>query len=71
MSFYFYLFSNLLSLYKSNLVKDISSRLRISGSSLRRSFMGLVLGIIKFSHRRKKWQVDSISKSLPHKCQQH
>ena len=62
----FTLFSNLLSPYKSNLVKDISSRLRILESSLRSSFMRLVLGVMKFWQRRKKWEVDYISRLQKH-----
>ena len=62
----FALFSYLLSPYKSNLVRDISSRLRILESSLRSSFMRLVLGVMKFWQRRKKWEVDSISRLQEH-----
>ena len=62
----FTLFSCLLSPYKSNLVRDISSTLRILESSLRSSFMRLVLGVMKFWQRRKKWEVDSISRLQEH-----
>ena len=64
--FLFTLFSYLLSPYKSNLVRDISSRLRILESSLRSSFMRLVLGVMKFWQRRKKWEVDCISRLQEH-----
>ena len=64
--FLFTLFLYLLPAYKSNLVRDISSRLRILESSLRSSFMRLVLGVMKFWQRRKKWEVDSISRLQEH-----
>ena len=64
--FLFTLFSYLLSPYKSNLVRHISSRLRILESSLGSSFMRLVLGVMKFWQRRKKSQVDSISRLQEH-----
>ena len=51
---------------KSNLVRDISSRLRKLESSLRSSFMRLVLGVIKFWQPRKKWEVDSFSRLQEH-----
>ena len=62
----FTLFSCLLSPYKSNLVRDISSTLRILESSLRSSFMRLVLGVMKFWQRRKKSEVDSTSRLQEH-----
>ena len=62
----FTLFSYLLSPYKSNLVRDISSRLRILESSLQSSFMRFVLGVMEFWQRRKKWEVDSISRLQEH-----
>ena len=46
--FSFALFLFLLSPYKSNLLKDISSRLRMLESSLRNSFMRLVPGVTNF-----------------------
>ena len=64
--FLFTLFSYLLSLYKSNLVKDISSRLRILESSLQSSFVRLVFQVMKFWQRRKKWEVDSVSRLQEH-----
>ena len=64
--FLFTLFSYLLSPYKSNLVRDISSRLRILESTLQSSFMKLVLGVMKFWQRRKKWAVDSFSRLQEH-----
>ena len=64
--FLFTLFSYLLSPYKSNLVRDGSSRLRILESSLRSSFVILVFGVMKFWQRRKKWEVDSISRLQEH-----
>ena len=64
--FLFTLFSYLLSPYKSNLVRDISSRLRILESTLQSSFMKLVLGVMKFWQRRKKWEVDSFSRLQEH-----
>ena len=60
------LFLYLLSPYKSNLVRDISSWLRILESSLQSSFMRLVLGVMKFWQRRKKLEVDSISRLQEH-----
>ena len=63
----FTLFSYLLSPYKSNLVRDISSRLRILESSLQSSFMRFVFGVMKFWQRRKKWEVDSISRLQDHR----
>ena len=44
----------LLSPYKSNLLQDISSRLRMLESSLRNSFMRLVPGVTNFWQSRKK-----------------
>ena len=64
--FLFTLFSYLFSLYKSNLVKDISSRLRILESSLQSSFVRLVFQVMKFWQRRKKWEVDSVSRLQEH-----
>ena len=64
--FLFALFSYLLSPYKSNLVRDISSRLRILEPSLRSSFLRLVLGVMEFWQRRKKWEVDSITRLQEH-----
>ena len=64
--FLFTLFSYLLSSYKSNLVRDVSSRLRILESSLRSSFVILVFGEMKFWQSRKKWEVDSISRLQEH-----
>ena len=66
--FLFTLFSYLLLSNKSNLVRDISSRLRILESSLRSSFMKFVLEVIKFLQRRKKkkWEVGSISRIQKH-----
>ena len=64
--FLFTLFSYLLSPYKSNLVKDISSRLRILESSLRSSFMRLFLWVMKFWQHRKKWDADSTSRLQEH-----
>ena len=64
--FLFTLFSYLLSPYKSNSVRDISSRLRILEPSLRSSFMRLVLGVMKSLQRRKKWEVDSIFRLQKH-----
>ena len=65
--FLFTLFSYLLSAYKSNLVSDISSRLKILESTLRSSFMRLVLEVMKFWQRRTKWEVDSISRLQEHR----
>ena len=64
--FLFTSFSYLLSPYKSNLVRDISSRLRILESTLRSSFMKLVLGVMRFWQHRKKWEVDSFSRLQEH-----
>ena len=60
------LFSYVLSPYKSNLVRVISYRLRIWESSLRSSFMRLVLGAMKFWQRRKQWEIDSIFRLQEH-----
>ena len=57
--FLFTLFKYLLSLYKSNLVKGNSARLRILESNLLGSFMKLVLGVMKFWQHRKIWEVRS------------
>ena len=59
-------FSYFLSSYKSNLVRGISFRLRIFESSLRSSFMRLVLVVMKFWQRRKQWEADSISRLQDH-----
>ena len=61
-----FFFSFLLSPYKSNLVRDISSRLRTLESSLWSLFMILVIWVIKFWQRRKKWEVDTISRLQEH-----
>ena len=62
----FTFFSNYLSPYKSNLVKDISSKLRILESSLWSSFMRLVLGVMNIWQQRQKREVDSISRLQEH-----
>ena len=65
--FLFTLFSYSLSPHKSNLVRDILSRLRTSGeSSLRSLFMRLVVGVMKFWQRSKQWEIDSISRLQEH-----
>ena len=61
-----FFFSFLLSPYKSNLIRDISSRLRTLESSLWSLFMILVIWVIKFWQRRKKWEVDTISRLQEH-----
>ena len=61
-----FFFSFLLSPYKSNLVRDISSRLRTLESSLWSLFMILVIWVIKFWQRTKKWEVDTISRLQEH-----
>ena len=61
-----FFFSFLLSPYKSNLIRDISSRLRTLESSLWSLFMILVIWVIKFWQRRKKGEVDTISRLQEH-----
>ena len=62
----FTLFSYLLAPNRSNLVRDMPSKLRILESSLRSSFMRLVLEEMKLWQRRKKEEVGSIYRLQEH-----